>query len=376
MNNFNNFFDSVGGDEQPRTPIYHTPDPQNDGGHKKTSAVTILFIVIAVLMCIIAVINVVVLAVMKEEIASQYSAKMSDSIRAEYEKAIAEVLKEKDITSDMLATIQAEIIQRLDLTAAETAGAFTVDSTAVIRAYNKDDNKYSTSSGFLITDATSVSGTTTRYLVTNAHCVLYEKRTSEGGWIGGSPTYVFDDYDTIECTFLDNDKTYTLRVVGVGSYKGDYVATADYLTSPDLAVCEFVGDYPDEIEHPSLKIAAADYSEYGDEIAIVGNPAGVGISVSSGCVSRPAETLNGWGYGKFIMTDAAINGGNSGGPMVNRNGVVIGVVESKMKAEEYENMGFAVAASTLIEFLNNVEREAGITIPYLTQGIIETDVTV
>lgn len=366
MNDFDNFFDGVGGGEQPRTPIYHTPDPQNDGGHRKKSAVIVLFIVIAVLMCIIAVINVVVLAVMKDEIAAQYSAKMSDSIRAEYEKAIAEILKEKDVTSDMLNTIRAEIIQRLDLTAAETAGAFTVDSTAVIRAYNKGDVKYSTSSGFLITDATSENGTATRYLVTNAHCVLYEKQKS---WNG---QYDFYTYDTIECNFLDNDKTYTLRVVGVGSYKGDHTTTADYLTSPDLAVCEFVGDYPDEIEHPSLEIAATDYSEYGDEIAIVGNPAGVGISVSSGCVSRPAETLNGWGYGKFIMTDAAINGGNSGGPMVNRNGVVIGVVESKMKAEEYENMGFAVAASTLIEFLNNVERKAGITIPYRTQGVIES----
>lgn len=372
MDNYDNFFNDVNGGNAPRTPLYHTPDNDNKPD-KKTTRLTVLFVIIALLMCLIAVVNVVVLAVLKDDIAANYTAQLQASIRQEYENAIADYIADKNISEDIKNTVEADVLNKFNTTAAEIAGTQTILSTAVITA--SSGTQGATASGFLISDRNEAKGITTRYLVTNAHAVLYEKASSSSPF-GFNPTYSFQLYDTITCTFLNDNTTYKLEVVALGAYKGDYVTSSEYQSKPDLAILAFTDKQPDETAHPSLKIASSDYASFGDEIAIVGNPAGVGLSVSSGCISHEAREIVNWGYGKFYMTDAAINGGNSGGPMVNRNGVVVGVVESKLQSEEIENMGFAVAASTLVEFIENSQLAANnrlgknITIPYLTQGIV------
>ena len=81
------------------------------------------------------------------------------------------------------------------------------------------------------------------------------------------------------------------------------------------------------------------------------------LSLSSGIISATAHKLTGWGYGRFYQTDSAINGGNSGGPMVNNKNEVVGIVESKITYENIENIGYAVTSMTLIDFL----ADAGLT---------------
>ena len=66
------------------------------------------------------------------------------------------------------------------------------------------------------------------------------------------------------------------------------------------------------------------------------------------------------------MTDGAINSGNSGGAMINKYGQVVGVVESKIVAENVENMGFGVSSSSLIEFIEWAEEYFEVNIPYTT----------
>lgn len=78
--------------------------------------------------------------------------------------------------------------------------------------------------------------------------------------------------------------------------------------------------------------------------------------------------LSNWGNAYYIMTDAAVNNGNSGGPMFDKNGVVIGIIESKISETEAENMGFAVAMQTVLKFISDVETEKSITIDYVAQG--------
>jgi serine protease Do len=77
---------------------------------------------------------------------------------------------------------------------------------------------------------------------------------------------------------------------------------------------------------PVLQLGDSDAMEVGDLVLAIGNPFGVGQSVSSGIVSATARTTDGISdYGYFIQTDAAINPGNSGGALVNMKGELIGI---------------------------------------------------
>ncbi|MCA3555898.1 DegQ family serine endoprotease [Aestuariivirga sp.] len=91
----------------------------------------------------------------------------------------------------------------------------------------------------------------------------------------------------------------------------------------DLAVLKI--DVPDE-ELPALDLADSDALEVGDLVLAIGNPFGVGQTVTSGIISALARTRVGVSdYQFFIQTDAAINPGNSGGALVNMRGELVGI---------------------------------------------------
>ena len=372
MENYDNFFNF---NDQGRTPVYHTPDPvdpKDNKSGKKFTVITVLFVVIALIMCIAIVANVVVLASMKTQVSQDYADSMVDAVREEYLKAIEEYLEGKEITEDVLAQIEENVIKELTTSAAVVAGTKTVYSTVQIVAKGEKSTSYG--SGFLIT-ATDSDGNTARYVVTNAHVVLetVSETSSSGssGWpswgSGGTitTTYGFQVRENITCSLMNGTSgSYTLSVIsgGCGSYL-EYIENTskpvsdDYKTKPDLAVLEFVGEEPDSEEYPSLNIAT-EGADYGDNIAIVGYPStgndpsvDARLSLSSGIISATAHELSDWGAGTFYQTDGAINGGNSGGPMVNNKNEVVGIVESKIVTEEIENIGYAVTSMTLIKFL-------------------------
>lgn len=95
---------------------------------------------------------------------------------------------------------------------------------------------------------------------------------------------------------------------------------------------------------PPLTIAT-NTPKQGAELFAIGNPQGLTFSVTKGTLSayrnEDGQT--------FIQTDAAISGGNSGGPLVNTNGEVVGVVTSKLVKEGVENIGFAIDINWLLE---------------------------
>ena len=366
MENYDNFFNF---NDQGRTPVYHTPDPvdpKDNKSGKKFTVITVLFVVIALIMCIAIVANVVVLASMKTQVSQDYADSMVDAVREEYINAINEYLADRDIPADVIAQIEDNVIKELTTSAAVVAGTKTVFSTAQVIAKTRsgtNPNLYNASygSGFLIT-AADANGTTARYIVTNAHVVLRTATTSSG--LFGS-TYSFTPHDEITCSFMNRGSgEYELEVFAVGSYREviegtNEIVDSSYAAKPDLAVLKFVGDEPDEEEYPSLNIAT-EGADYGDGVAIVGYPSAGGtpsvdarLSLSSGIISATAHKLPNWGAGEFYMTDTAINGGNSGGPMVNNKGEVVGIVESKITYENVENIGYAVTSMTLIDFLED-----------------------
>ena len=374
MENYDNFFNF---NDQGRTPVYHTPDPvdpKDNKSGKKFTVITVLFVVIALIMCIAIVANVVVLASMKTQVSQDYADSMVDAVREEYINAINEYLADRDIPADVIAQIEDNVIKELTTSAAVVAGTKTVFSTVQVIAVDKEERTASYGSGFLIT-ATNTKGETARYVVTNAHVVLKtvrETNTIGGGiWGGGTITtsYKFEVCDEITCSLMNGASgDFELEVVSVGSYRevaddNKTIVDSSYTTRPDLAVLKFVGEEPDEEEYPSLNIAT-EGADYGDNIAIVGYPSAGGtpsvdarLSLSSGIISATAHELSDWGAGDFYQTDGAINGGNSGGPMVNNKNEVVGIVESKITYENIENIGYAVTSMTLIKFL----AEAGLT---------------
>jgi serine protease Do len=89
----------------------------------------------------------------------------------------------------------------------------------------------------------------------------------------------------------------------------------------DVAVLKVTSDKP----LPSVPFADSDTARVGDWVLAIGNPFGLGGSVTAGIVSARGRDIRQGPYDDFIQTDAAINRGNSGGPLFNMDGQVIGI---------------------------------------------------
>ena len=108
----------------------------------------------------------------------------------------------------------------------------------------------------------------------------------------------------------------------------------------------------------AIPLGDSDRLEVGDFVIAIGNPFGLGQTVTSGIVSALGRTgLGKQGYEDFIQTDAPINPGNSGGPLINMRGEVIGINTAILApgGEGNIGIGFAVPASVV----QTVVRQAG-----------------
>ena len=129
---------------------------------------------------------------------------------------------------------------------------------------------------------------------------------SEDGYIVTN-NHVIQGADSIEIEFFSGEK---LKAVLVGT---------DLKT--DIALLKVESEKP----LPFVSFGNSDLTRVGDWVMAMGNPLGQGFSVSAGIVSARGRELNPGAYDDFIQTDAAINQGNSGGPLFNMDGQVIGV---------------------------------------------------
>ena len=89
----------------------------------------------------------------------------------------------------------------------------------------------------------------------------------------------------------------------------------------DVALLKVESDKP----LPAVPFADSDTARVGDWVLAIGNPFGLGGSVTAGIVSARGRDIHQGPYDDFIQTDAAINKGNSGGPLFNMDGQVIGI---------------------------------------------------
>lgn len=105
------------------------------------------------------------------------------------------------------------------------------------------------------------------------------------------------------------------------------------------------------LDIPQLDLYDDSSLKQGDKVYVAGYPFGMPFTVTEGVISAPSQLMDGR---SFIQTDAAVNPGNSGGPMINGSGKVIGITTSKFN--NADNMGFAVPVSTLVEEFNALQQ--------------------
>jgi putative serine protease PepD len=146
--------------------------------------------------------------------------------------------------------------------------------------------------------------------------------------------HVVDGATSVRVTFW-NGKTYNARVVGTDP-------------STDLAVLDV--DAPSTMLFP-LTLGDSSKVQVGDNVVAIGSPFGLAETVTAGIVSalhRQMTSPNDFAIDDSIQTDAAINHGNSGGPLLNEQGRVIGV-NSQIESDSGGNdgVGFAIPSNTI-----------------------------
>ena len=125
------------------------------------------------------------------------------------------------------------------------------------------------------------------------------------------------------------------------SYSMDLIG---YDLNLDLALLKIEG------QHPYLEFADSDNIQAGEKVIAIGNPLGLSFSVSEGIVSA-VHRVGDNNFPAYTQTDASLNPGNSGGPLIDTNGKVIGINNFKIQGD---NLGFALQSEYIIESVNEI----------------------
>lgn len=202
---------------------------------------------------------------------------------------------------------------------------------------------------------------------TNIFGQISETASSGSGFIVSENGYVVTNYHVAEgatkLTVIMYDGTeYTAKLVG-------------YDSGNDLAVLKI-----DAAGLPAVKLGSSDDLIVGDQVAAIGNPLGeltnsltVGyISAKNRSVTTEGTTIN------MLQTDAAINSGNSGGPLFNMKGEVIGITSAKYTGTTssgavIEGIGFAIPMDDVVKKINDLMQYGYITGAYLGVSVRDMD---
>jgi len=118
----------------------------------------------------------------------------------------------------------------------------------------------------------------------------------------------------------------------------------------DLALLKLA--HPEDGEFVFAPIEASERIEQGQVVFAIGNPLGLERTLSQGVISTTQRSFDGLTY---IQTDTAINQGNSGGPLFNARGEVVGITNMKLSLFSAESLGFAIPARYVRDFIRNRE---------------------
>ena len=200
------------------------------------------------------------------------------------------------------------------------------DAVVVVTTY-RNNQAYASGTGFVYKEDNTYG-----YILTNNHVIENADKVN----------VQFTNGKNIETTILGSDKLSDIAVLRVS--KKDIISVAQIGSSTDMRV--------------------------GDTTFAVGAPINSVYSwtVTRGILSgknRMVEVSNTDYVMKVLQTDAAINNGNSGGPLCNANGEVIGITSMKLVAQEVEGMGFAINIEDAMSVASSIEKGEKINRPYI-----------
>ncbi len=175
--------------------------------------------------------------------------------------------------------------------------------------------------------------------------------------------HVIDGADEIIINFHDGSKLKVDKVIGKDA-------------KADLALLKVTPKKP----LADVKFGSSAALEVGDWVMAIGNPFGLGGSVTVGIISAKSRDINSGPYDDYLQTDAAINKGNSGGPLFNMNGDVIGVNTAIISPTGGSiGIGFAVPSDTVVSVIDQLKQFGetrrgwlGVKIQTVTEDIAET----
>jgi serine protease Do len=167
--------------------------------------------------------------------------------------------------------------------------------------------------------------------------------------------HVIEGADEIEVEFFSGER---LAAEVIGTDK-----------NTDIAVLKVESEAP----LPFVSFGDSDTARVGDWVVAMGNPLGQGFSVSAGIVSARNRALSGI-YDDYIQTDAAINRGNSGGPLFNLNGEVVGVNTAILSPNGGSiGIGFSMASNVVSRVVDQLTEYGEIRRGWLGVRIQDVD---
>ncbi|MEI4487468.1 Do family serine endopeptidase [Frigidibacter sp. MR17.14] len=151
--------------------------------------------------------------------------------------------------------------------------------------------------------------------------------------------HVVDGAETVKVKLSDG-RSFDAKVIGT-----------DPMT--DVAVIKISAD----VDLPAVSFGDSDTIRVGDAVLAVGSPFGLGGTVTSGIISAKSRDIQAGPYDDYIQTDAAINRGNSGGPLFNEAGQVIGVNTAIFSPDGGSvGIGFAVPSDLVQNVVGQIEK--------------------
>jgi len=189
----------------------------------------------------------------------------------------------------------------------------------------------------------------------------YRQSAQGSGFIISADGYVLTNNHVVEDAVkveveLADERKFTAKVVG---------------TDPesDVAVLKI-----DAKKLPFVALADSDAIEVGEWVLAIGNPFGLSHTVTGGIVSAKGRTDVGIAtYENFIQTDAAINFGNSGGPLINLNGEVVGINTAIVGASGNIGIGFAIPINMAKNIFEQLKDTGEVVRGFL--GVMPQDLT-
>ena len=208
---------------------------------------------------------------------------------------------------------------------------------------------------------------TSTSVVSNSFFGAQEQQAQGSGFVIDKDGHVVTNYHVVEgakkvqVSFSDEEQM-DARVVGSDP-------------STDIAVLKIQGAMSRSLT--PLALGDSSVVKVGDAVVAIGNPFGLERTVTAGIVSalqRRIQAPNGFQIDEVIQTDAAINHGNSGGPLLNANGDVIGV-NAQIETESGGNVGigFAIPIDTVKDVAGQLIKEGKVEHAYL--GVELTTIT-